>query len=74
MYLYITEDGSFSQQLEEPTHDDLENVDQGGLDILRWNGKQFEYVVVQSEEAPDDEDDEDSDTHEEYSIASWSRV
>lgn len=74
MYLYITDAGNPSQQTAAPSSEDLEMVDAGDLMIIRWNNGQFEQLEVDCEDVPDDEDDDESDTHEEYSISGWSRV
>lgn len=74
MYLYIQEDGKLDTLDSEPTQEDLENVDDGYLYIIRFSSGRFEIAEVDSEELPDDEDDEDSDTHTEYTISNWSPI
>lgn len=74
MYLYITNDGSLSQSSEKPTSDDCENHDNGVSTIIRFNNGYFEIASTDSDEVPDDEDEEDGDTHTEYSISFWTRI
>lgn len=72
-YLYV-EGKDVNENSGEPTQDDLAAVDDNDLRIIRFENGQFEECNVSSDEVPDDEDDEGSSTHTEYTISSWSRV
>lgn len=68
-YLFIFEDGTTKQSSEEISEEDLQEIDQGTLDIFRFEPERgFCRAIVTLAEA------EGEDEQDEWSIADWERV
>ena len=51
--------------------DTLQLVYEGTLDLIKFENGNFYRATLSLEDVPDDKDDKNSDTHEEYKINGW---
>jgi hypothetical protein len=82
--LYVGGDGLLQQREfnidADIPQEDLNLIDDGDLDIVRFEGGRYEKVVVESteleieSEAEDAEDDDDEAPEQHYAIACWDPV
>lgn len=56
-YLMILEDGSLRQSDDEPDEDTFAEIDNGTLDLVKFENGQFLYAEVSSAEGEDDPDE-----------------
>lgn len=75
MYLFIQEDGSMSQ-LNSISDEDRQAVDDGILDVVRFENGSFETLAVSYEDIEEETDDEDiePETERVWETDTWVKV